>query len=69
MQISLGAVSQLGEATDCGRSFQSGTMQDALVEKGVRIHGVPAVAGIGSSTVLGQERGCPKQGVAGPMNK
>lgn len=66
MQISLGAVSQLGEATDCGRSFQSGTMQDALVEKGVRIHGVPAVAGIGSSTVLGQEPRMPQAGCGWP---
>lgn len=41
----------------------------ALVEKGVRIHDVPALAGIGSSIVQGPSRGCPKQGVAGPMNK
>lgn len=34
-----------------------------------QIHDVPAVAGMGSSTILGQSLGCPKQGVAGPMNK
>lgn len=41
------------------------------MEKGVKESdsGCPAAAGMGSSTIPGQSLGCPKQGVAGPVNK